>query len=45
MTLTPYSDVIEAFKTPGKLRGKTPHTARRADLLPDQTVSSATRPD
>lgn len=27
--LTPHSDVAEIFKTPGKLRGKTPKTVRK----------------
>lgn len=32
------SNITEAFKTPGKLRGKTPHTARKINATESRVV-------
>ncbi len=41
LLLTPVSDrsITEVFKTPGKLRGKTPRTVRRGNALESRAVS------
>ena len=38
--LTPNRNVTEIFKTPGKLRGKTPRTARKRNPLEAREVST-----
>jgi hypothetical protein len=38
-TTNSYSNVTEIFKTPGKLRGKTPRTARKRNALEARAVS------
>lgn len=43
--LTPFSsNITEAFKTPGKLRGKTPHTIRKAHAAETRVVGLLDRP-
>ena len=39
--LTGSSNVTEVFKTPGKLRGKTPRTARKRNADEARVVSAA----
>lgn len=38
-SLTTNSNVADIFKTPGKLRGKTPRTARKRNVLGERAVS------
>jgi hypothetical protein len=40
-SLTANSNVADIFKTPGKLRGKTPRTARKRNVLGERAVSVA----
>lgn len=38
------SNITEVFKTPGKLRGKTPHTARKVNAIESRVVGLLQRP-
>lgn len=38
------SNITEAFKTPGKLRGKPPHTARKVNAVESRMVGLLERP-